>query len=89
MQSGLLWFDNSPGRELSSKVEDAAHRYREKFGVAPDTCYVNRTALNGVEVTLSLSGAHGSAVRIVPANNILPHHFWVGIEELREQREAA
>ncbi|MBM4458917.1 MAG: hypothetical protein FJ011_14325 [Chloroflexi bacterium] len=39
MQSGLLWFDNSPGRGLADKVADAARRYREKFGAAPDTCY--------------------------------------------------
>jgi hypothetical protein len=28
-------------------------------------------------------------VRLVPANNILKHHFWIGIEESAELREAA
>ena len=41
MQVGLLWFDNDPHRGLAGKIEDAARRYREKYGRPPDTCYVN------------------------------------------------
>ncbi len=78
MQSGLLWFDNDPGRSLAVKVTDAARRYQEKFGVAPDTCYVNRTALTEPETRLS---DQGMALRVLPAANILAHHFWVGVEE--------
>jgi hypothetical protein len=78
MQTGLLWFDNDPGRELVAKVEDAARRYREKFGVAPDTCYVNGAALTGGERLIRLGDV---ALRVVPAGNILQHHFWVGVEE--------
>jgi hypothetical protein len=89
MQTGLLWFDNTPGRELASKVEDAARRYREKFGSAPNTCYVNQLALAGSELTLPVPGVQGKALRVIAANNILPNHFWVGVEEACEQREAA
>jgi hypothetical protein len=79
MQIGLLWFDNDPHRGLAAKVEDAARRYREKFGVTPNTCYVNQAALTG---QTTAQGQPVSAVlRVVPANNILPHHFWVGVEE--------
>jgi len=78
MQSGLLWFDNSPGRGLADKVADAARRYREKFGAAPDTCYVSTAALNGAALAIPYQGR---TLRVLPAHNILPHHFWVGVEE--------
>ena len=89
MQSGLLWFDNNPGRALATKVEDAAKRYREKFGALPDTCYVNQSALDKGALTISLTGVPGKALRVLPAPNVLPHHFWIGVEELKEQRQAA
>jgi hypothetical protein len=85
MQTGLLWFDNDPNRDTVLKIEDAARRYREKFGVAPNICYVNQAAAGG-ELELSFQGLQPSSLRVVPASNILLHHFWVGIEE---QREAA
>ena len=81
MQTGLLWFDNSPGRELLAKVQDAAGRYREKFGALPTTCYVNQGALDGRDPIVPLAGAPGGALRLVPASNILPNHFWIGVEE--------
>ena len=46
MQIGLLWFDNDPRRGLTAKIEDAARRYREKFGAPPNACYVNQAALD-------------------------------------------
>ena len=86
MQTGLLWFDSDPSRELAAKVEDAARRYREKFGVMPDTCYVNNAALVGGERPMRLNALGGSVLRVVPAGNILQHHFWVGVEDRLEGR---
>jgi len=80
MQSGLLWFDNDPHRGLASKIEDAARRYREKFGRSPDTCYVNSAVFNGGPETVTPANLAQQALRVVPATNILPHHFWVGEE---------
>jgi hypothetical protein len=81
MQTGLLWFDNDPSRGLAAKVEDAARRYREKFGLPPDTCYVCEAALQGRELTVTLPGVQGRSLRVLPASNVLAHHFWVGIED--------
>jgi hypothetical protein len=81
MQTGLLWFDNDPHRETALKIEDAARRYKEKFGVAPNTCYVNQAASGGSELKLSLQGFPVSSLRVIPTSNVLLHHFWVGIEE--------
>ena len=81
MQTGLLWFDSDPARSLSAKAADAARRYREKFGVAPNTCYVNLVALGGHEQVLALQPIGGGELHLLPAANILPNHFWVGVED--------
>ncbi len=80
MQIGLLWFDNDPRRGLTAKIEDAARRYREKFGVPPNACYVNRAALDG-QMAVAQGQPFPATLRVIPASNILPHHFWVGVEE--------
>ncbi len=77
MFSGLLWFDNDPQRGLSAKVQDAALRYQEKFGVAPDTCYVNRAAVGDAEMVVPVRGLN---LRVIPSGRILAHHFWVGVD---------
>ncbi len=81
MQVGLLWFDNDPQRSIAAKAVEAARRYREKFGAAPNTCYVNQAALSGAELIVPLQVPENAALRLRPAPNILPHHFWIGIEE--------
>ena len=81
MQTGLLWFDDSSDRDLSTKIREAAQRYQEKFGAAPNTCYVSSRVLTGGEVWLTLSGLQERTLRVVPARNILRHHFWIGIDE--------
>lgn len=88
MQTGLLWFDSDPNRALAAKVTDAARRYWEKFGTTPNTCYVNQAALTGGRITISLQQAQDKLLHVVPAVNILPHHFWIGVDELREQEAA-
>jgi hypothetical protein len=87
MQMGLLWFDSDPGRDVAAKARDAARRYRERFGTSPDTCYVSTEAWSE-ERLIPLEVGGGSTLRVVPAGNILMHHFWVGIEERREPTAA-
>jgi len=71
MREGLLWFDDDPRRRMEEKVEQAAARYRQKFGVAPNVCYVNDKALGQAEVRVG-------SVSVLPASTVRPHHFWVG-----------
>jgi hypothetical protein len=81
MRAGLLWFDDRPGRELAGKAEDAARRYREKFGVPADVCYVHPAALAQMPAPLTLQIEAGATLRIAPLAYVLPHHFWVGVED--------
>jgi hypothetical protein len=73
MRVGWLWFDNDPGRTVEEKVLHAVQRYREKFGRAPDVCYVNPQVVGDGELRCG-------PVRVVPARHILLHHFWLGVE---------
>lgn len=75
MQAGLLWFDNEPGRSVASKAAAGAERFAEKFGVAPDVCYVNAGALAEGDLVIPF---HDGLLRLLPANNILANHFWIG-----------
>lgn len=73
MLVGLLWYDKDPKIPFAQKVEEAAERYREKYGVEPNTCYVNPTTLPaGVVVP-------GFELRVWAT--IRPDHFWIGVSE--------
>lgn len=74
MKTGLLWYDDDPKRKVEEKVGHAAQRYQEKFGRAPDTCYLHPTMLTQAQGT-------GQRVQIVGKPDILPHHFLVGVAE--------
>lgn len=72
MKSGLLWFDDNPKVPLAAKIDNAARRYREKFGRAPNVCYVNPRTLAG-------AGEVCASIRVVELANMQPNHFWVGV----------
>jgi hypothetical protein len=73
MQIGLMWYDDDPRKTLDVKIEQAAARYHEKFGQAPNACYVNPAAL----------AAEGkrNGLRLVPARSIRPGYLWIGVDE--------
>ncbi len=73
MRVGWLWFDNDPDRTVEEKVLRAVQRYREKFGRAPDVCYVHPQAIGKGELQCG-------PVRVIAARHILLHHFWLGVE---------
>jgi len=74
MEIGLLWYDNSSG-DLSAKVAKAVARYREKFGIAPNICYVHPAILPEGEQKID-----GLVVRA--SSRILRYHLWMGEEHL-------
>lgn len=75
MKEGLLWYDDSR-RELVEKIDGAARRYRQKFGMSPDICYVHPSLLTGDDKMQLVRG-----VRVSSKPSVLQHHFWVGREE--------
>jgi len=74
MRTGLLWFDNDPGRGLDEKVARAAAHYRQKYGRPPTLCYVHPAILGGSE-------RRAAGVELRAARTVLPHHFWLGVAD--------
>ena len=73
MQSGLLWFDDNPKVSLTDKIEKAAGRYREKFGRAPNVCFVHPQTLEGAEQL-------PAQVKVIERVSIQPNNFWIGVD---------
>ena len=82
MRIGLLWYDDDPSRDLEDKVGRAAKRYSEKYGRWPNTCYVHPGVVTEhMEQELRVacrSRVPRTTIRVVPAPNILVHHYWLG-----------
>jgi hypothetical protein len=76
MKTGLLWFDNDNGRDLTAKVTRAAAHYQTKYGQAPQLCFVNPATLNGAGDSMRVAG-----VTVLASRTVLPHHFWLGVKE--------
>jgi len=89
MKVGLLWFDDDPQRAIEEKVRRAAKRYREKFGRAANTCYVNPVSLQGDGP--SKDEFRCGRVKVIATPKVLPHHFWLGVadhsQEKKEQKK--
>ncbi|MBI4675592.1 MAG: hypothetical protein HY741_28440 [Chloroflexi bacterium] len=72
MKSGLLWYDAS-ANDITAKIMQAATRYQQKFGVKPDTCFVNPHDVPQVEKV--------QGIQIKSKATIMPNHLWLGITE--------
>ncbi len=91
MKSGLLWYDADPRKPLWTKIAEAAQRYYEKFGVRPNTCFVNPGALpqEGAlpERVETKKAAHhrnlnlAAALHVSAKSTILPNHIWLGVND--------
>jgi len=72
LEVGLLWYDNGVD-DLGGSVARAAARYKERFGVDPNVCYVHPATLPEGECKIN-----GLTVR--PSSKILRYHLWMGVE---------
>ncbi|MBN1401426.1 MAG: hypothetical protein JXA74_11355 [Anaerolineae bacterium] len=72
LSKGMLWFDDSSGRSLAHKVEQAAHYYQTKYGAPPNVCYVHPSCLSDESPSLE-------TIKILASGYVLPHHFWIGV----------
>lgn len=85
---GLLWFDGDPRRSFDAKIEQAAARYRVKFGQEPNVCYVHPSCLPTDAVAGAASspaiaagatsGDSAVTLQVRTARDILPNHFMLG-----------
>ncbi len=73
METGMLWFDNDPRRDLPAKINQAVDYYQKKYGKKPEVCFVHPSAVNE---TQRLNG-----VEIRSSQMVLPNHLWIGLLE--------
>lgn len=48
MKLGLLWFDDDAKRKVVEKLDEAAERYAERFGVRPTLAHLNPAQAEGL-----------------------------------------
>ncbi|MBN1535697.1 MAG: hypothetical protein JW908_03110 [Anaerolineales bacterium] len=79
MNIGMLWFDNDPKAEMTKKIERAASYYRQKYGKAPNVCFIHPSMLKieNIESPPKIVKAGGIEVRT--SGSVLPNHFWIGV----------
>lgn len=70
MSTGMLWLDDSPARSMEEKILRAARYYQEKYGKAAQLCLVNQATIT--------DETQVGAIQVIPASQVLPHHFWIG-----------
>ncbi|MEX0787280.1 MAG: hypothetical protein WD906_06275 [Anaerolineales bacterium] len=73
MEIGMLWFDDGPGT-VKEKVARAAEFYAAKYGQKATVCMLHPDTLGKIEGRVA-------GVELLAERAILPHHFWIGVEE--------
>ncbi len=80
MNIGMLWFDNDPKTEISSKIDRAASYYRNKYGRAPNLCFVHPSMIGSAPSTNGKSAARNGEIEVRTLASIRPNHFWIGVD---------
>lgn len=79
MKSGLLWYNANPATGLDSKINQAAQRYFEKFGIKPNRAFVNPHDLREFALGRDpLTYKMPCAVASIPT--IMSNYIMVGVE---------
>lgn len=75
MSTGLLWFDNTPGKSLEQIIREAAARFEQKFGLPAD-----HACVNPADQADQPGITHVGPITVEPLRNILRHHVWISRE---------
>ncbi|HLW02815.1 MAG TPA: hypothetical protein VKT82_29435 [Ktedonobacterales bacterium] len=72
MKLGLLWFDDDAKRKVVEKLDEAAERYEERFGVRPTLVHLNPAQAEGL--------AH-RRLRVCGDASLRRNYFLVGVDD--------
>jgi hypothetical protein len=75
MEIGMLWFDNDKKRDLLAKLKRATKYYQDKYGKAPNLCFVHPSMLDTNNLI------HQPGVEVRTSSMIQPQHFWIGVNQ--------
>ena len=80
MNVGMLWFDNDTKVDLAARIQRAASYYRDKYGRAPNLCFVHPSMLGATPVNTNGGSNNGcSGIEVRTTRSVLPNHFWLGV----------
>jgi hypothetical protein len=80
MNIGMLWFDNDPKTEVSTKIARAASYYHDKYGKSPNLCFVHPSMLGAAPQENGNGSLKGGAIEVRTSPTIRPNHFWIGVD---------
>jgi len=80
MNIGMLWFDNDPKTEINSKIDRAASYYRNKYGRAPNLCFVHPSMIGAAPSTNGKGATKNGEIEVRTSASIRPNHFWIGVD---------
>jgi hypothetical protein len=69
----LVWYDNDRKRKLEEKVAQAAERYTERFGAAPQIVLLNPAQAGEIETV--------AGIPVRTTSLVLPNHVYIGVDE--------
>jgi hypothetical protein len=79
MNIGMLWFDNDPKAEIATKIERAAAYYHNKYGTAPNLCFVHPSMVHNGSLKAQDDKMKSGNVEVRTTRSVLPNHFWIGV----------
>jgi hypothetical protein len=78
MHTGMLWFDNNPKTDLSSKLFSSDIITR-KIRQEANLCFVHPSADENAQSPLG--------ILVKPNRLVLPNHLWIGMNESNQESE--
>ena len=89
MNVGMLWFDNDVKSDLVSRIERAAIYYKEKYGKAPNICFVHPSMTNRIKaVGEDNPPIKAGEIEIRTTRSVLPNHIWIGVNGMNGHANA-
>ena len=89
MNVGMLWFDNDVKSDLFSRIERAAIYYKEKYGKAPNICFVHPSMANRIKaVGEDNPPIKAGEIEVRTTRSVLPNHIWIGVNGMNGHANA-
>lgn len=76
MNIGHLYFDNSKTKTIVEKINFFINMYKNKYGVTPNKCHVNKEEYEKNKEVLS-----EMTIEVSPDLFILKEYFWLGVDK--------
>lgn len=86
MKIGMLWYEKGALESLSQKVQKAVDYYREKYGRAPNRCFVHPSMLPwpGQDGPVDEQSRLIGPVELIGSEQVRPNHFWIGFQAVED-----